>query len=105
MKPGLIEQISRLFTRFPGIGARQATRFAYHLIDAAEAERNELIDAIQALRQLKRCGTCARVLDGERCDTCMDASRDASRLVVLERDTNFDAFERSGVYNGHYYIE
>ena len=38
------------------------------------------------------------------CPICLDLSRDRSKIAVVEKDTDFETMEKSGVYDGHYHI-
>jgi len=39
-----------------------------------------------------------------RCNICTDTSRDSSTLMVVARDSDFETVEKSGAYNGRYFI-
>lgn len=105
MRSPKLEKLIELFIRFPGIGARQAARFAYYLVDEDVAIRRDLIAAITGLDTIRRCPDCFRVLEeGAHCLSCSDAGRDSAKLAILEKDINYDAVERTGLYDGHYFI-
>ena len=38
------------------------------------------------------------------CPTCSDMSRDASQLMVVARDSDFESVEKSGAYRGLYFV-
>ena len=38
------------------------------------------------------------------CSICTDQNRDRTKLMVVERDTDVQSIERSGIYNGLYFI-
>ncbi|MBI2039145.1 MAG: recombination protein RecR [Candidatus Niyogibacteria bacterium] len=99
-----LEKLIELFMRFPGIGARQAARFAYYLVDENKKTRDDLIAAIAALAGIRRCGECFRVLGAGSCAVCADAQRDHSTITILEKDADLAVFERAGVYDGHYFV-
>ncbi len=99
------ERVIQLFARFPGIGTRQATRFTYFLADEPEATRAELVAAIQALNEIRRCDACFRFLEKNSvCSICVDSQRAQDRIAVIERDSNLETIERAGVYTGQYFI-
>ena len=104
-----LEKLIKHFERFPGIGSRQARRFAHHLLtEPAESviELSELISAIQST--VKECAFCHRFHavngTGDVCTICADPKRDHTRLIVVERDSDMLAIERSGTYDGLYFI-
>lgn len=104
-----LEKLIKQFERFPGIGSRQARRFAHHLlIETPEniKELSELIAKIQST--VTECASCFRFYaqngKGTECSICKDPERDRKKLMVVERDTDMDAIERSGTYEGLYFI-
>lgn len=102
-----IERLSRLFERFPGIGPRQANRFVQFLLRSSPSTRRELIDAVQSLGgSVHQCPECRRFHAGERklCGICANPQRDKARLAITASDADLLALERSGTYNGHYFV-
>ena len=107
-----IEKLSEIFARFPGIGPRQAKRFVYFLLSRNGDYPSELTRAIQSLKkEIIQCGECMRFFvypehsRGARvCSICADEARDNSMLMIVPRDIDLEAVERSGSYNGHYFI-
>lgn len=98
------------FERFPGIGARQARRFAFHILTLPKATTDELANLITSLHDtVTECVSCHRFFAQsgtaqERCTICADTTRDATKLMVVERDTDVQSVERSGVYDGLYFV-
>lgn len=104
-----LEKLIKHFERFPGIGSRQAKRFAHHLlIETPEniRELSELIAKIQST--VSECASCFRFFakngGGDLCRICADEARDRAKLTIVERDTDMEAIERSGIYDGLYFI-
>jgi recombination protein RecR len=103
-----IEELTRAFERFPGIGPRQARRFVYHLLATTPSERSRLSDLITKLgNDIRQCVLCMRFSptnsDG-LCNYCADSSRDDGLLMVVEKDQDLQAFERANAYRGRYFI-
>lgn len=104
-----LEKLIRHFEHFPGIGARQAKRFAFHILTLDRGEAEELALLIQNLRSnVAVCPSCARFHsmynNNPRCMICSSETRDHSKLVVVERDIDVDAIERGGMYDGLYFV-
>lgn len=105
-----LDKLTAYFENFPGIGARQARRFAFHILtlpSAEVAELSGLIGNIQA--SVSECASCRRFFSksggaAEICELCAHPSRDHSKLLVVERDTDIRSIERSGVYDGLYFV-
>lgn len=105
-----IDKLAEIFTRFPGIGPRQARRFVYFLLTREGGYVKKLVESIQNLKkEIAQCQKCMRFFacNGRRteiCDTCVDDSRDTSMLMVVSRDIDFETMEKSGSYNGLYFV-
>lgn len=102
-----VDDLSRAFERFPGIGPRQAKRFVYHLLATNVHDRNRLADLIARIGEdVKQCSECMRFWSGqgELCNYCSDPQRDDSILMVLEKDQDLVAIERTGAYKGRYFV-
>ena len=105
-----IDKLSEIFARFPGIGPRQAKRFVYFLLSRNSGYAGELIKAIQNIKkEIVRCGQCMRYYakngyKSKFCAICADDSRDHSMLMIVPRDIDFEAVERSGGYKGYYFV-
>ena len=105
MKPGAIEKLTNFFSMLPGIGPRQALRFAYWFANADKSVVGGLKKALDELESVKKCVSCFRIhAGGNLCPICLDLSRDRSKIAVVEKDTDFETMEKSGVYDGHYHI-
>ena len=102
-----VDELARAFERFPGIGPRQAKRFVYHLLASSASDRNRLADLIQAIGgSVKQCAECRRFWSGagELCQYCSDPSRNDAQLMLVERDQDLLAMERTGTYRGRYFV-
>jgi recombination protein RecR len=109
-----LHRLEELFAHFPGIGPRQARRFVYHLLGKSPASIAEFIKLIEEVRKAtSECPQCHRLFVGGEstkksltpyCSICADPSRDASTLMIVARDSDFESIEKSAVYNGLYFI-
>ena len=102
-----VEELASLFARFPGIGPRQARRFVYHLLAVSPNDRTKLSHLIQDLaKDVHQCPECLRFWSGSGliCTYCADQRRDDSMLMLIEKDQDLLAVERSGTYKGRYFI-
>lgn len=102
-----VEELTSLFSRFPGIGPRQAKRFVYHLLAVSSGDRSKLARLIQDLgNDVRQCADCKRFWSGTGalCNYCADTSRDDSLLMLVEKDQDLLAVERAGTYRGRYFV-
>ena len=102
-----IEELAQAFSRFPGIGPRQAKRFVFYLLSTLPAERSRLSELVSALGvDTRQCPDCMRYATGAGpiCAYCADRSRDDSLLMLIEKDQDIAAVERAGNYKGRYFV-
>jgi recombination protein RecR len=106
------DRLTELFMRFPGIGPKQAKRFVYFLLREHSHYKEQLIKALEELKFTgKQCEVCYRFFGDQYnkqevalCDICRSASRDAQQLMIVEKELDLDAVEKTGSYNGRYFI-
>lgn len=116
-----ITKLQEIFSHFPGIGPRQARRFAYYLLGKPQTFIKEFTQLIETVRKsVRECDRCHRYFieddrNGKRgriaeigspysCPVCSDASRDHATLMIVARDSDFESIEKSGAYHGIYFI-
>jgi recombination protein RecR len=105
-----LDKLIAYFEKFPGIGARQAKRFAFHILTLPHEEVVELARLISDLQAtVTECVSCRRFFSQngsatELCNICQDGNRDLQKLMVVERDTDIAPVERSGVFDGLYFV-
>ncbi|TSC67959.1 MAG: recombination protein RecR [Parcubacteria group bacterium Gr01-1014_72] len=105
-----LEKLVELFRQFPGIGPRQARRFAYFLLVRGPGFSRELATRARALEErVRSCELCFRFFETKQegdsvCRTCSDRHRDGALLLVVAHDVDADAIEASGSYKGYYFI-
>jgi len=111
------KQIAKLFQKLPGVGPRQAARFVIALMDRPEEELHELGMAIKNLKkEIGFCKTCFNISDlpampahagqtgNGTCTICHDQKRDKSKILVVEKVTDLDSIEKTGLYKGLYHV-
>ena len=97
----LIEALRRL----PGVGVKSAQRMAFHLLQRDQAGALQLARALDsAVNSVHHCERCHTFTEGAICRICDDVGRDAARLCVVEAPADLAAMERTGAYQGFYYV-
>ena len=97
----LIEALRRL----PGVGVKSAQRMAFHLLQRDQAGALQLARALDsAVNSVHHCERCHTFTEGAICRICEDAGRDTARLCVVEAPADLAAMERTGAYQGFYYV-
>ncbi|MBP6924392.1 MAG: recombination protein RecR [Candidatus Pacebacteria bacterium] len=105
-----LDKLITLFESFPGVGARQAKRFAFHVLTMNDGDVAELAKLVETIKgSVVECDSCHRFFSkngGEQnlCSICSANNREHERLLVVERDSDIQAIERAGVYNGLYFV-
>jgi recombination protein RecR len=100
-----IERLVAQLKKLPGIGEKSATRLAYHLLGAPEADVAQLAESIGRLkRETVLCESCFDVASQSPCPICRDERRDASLLCVVEEPADLASIEKSGRFRGRYHV-
>ena len=105
-----LDKLVEKFRDFPGIGPRQARRFAYFLLTQPPTALKELASLIAELRSnIIACKKCQRYFEKDRglnliCSICRDKNREAEILMVVARDVDLESIERTNSYHGNYFI-
>ena len=109
----MFNKLIEYFLKFPGIGPRQAKRFAYFLASQDEKFIKDLSGEISDIKnKIKQCPDCFRFfsrsdLGGKRsdlCSICSGLNRDKNILMLVEKDVDLESIERAGIYNGKYFV-
>ena len=101
-----LDRLTSCLDRLPGIGRRSAERMAVKLARNVDNLIDELIRALEDVRQRVRCcPTCGSLApaDGEACRLCSSRQRDDRYLCVVEDPSDILLIEKSGGYNGRYH--
>lgn len=97
----LIEQ----FTKLPGVGPRQAIRFALSLLDYSKEELENFARLIFNFKdEVKLCKDCFNVASEEKCSICLAPKREQNKIMIVEKITDLESIERSGQYKGLYHV-
>jgi len=103
-----VPSFSRLvgeLTKFPGVGKKTATRFAFFLLRQSTSEAEALATAIRQLKeQVRFCSVCFHMTEQDPCPLCRDPGRDDTLLCVVEEPQALLAIERSRSFRGRYHV-
>ena len=104
------EKLEKMFTKFPGIGRRQAKRFAYFFVQSNPDFISDLQENILETRKtVKLCPVSFQYFTTNDPNVATapivrDETRDNSLLLIVEKDQDIEAFEKSGTYHGQYFV-
>lgn len=111
-----IDKLIEYFREFPGIGPRQAKRFVYFILSRNQTYLNDFKKAIDNVKESVRiCQNCFRffslnglnrTVDSKEniCSICKDPNRDTSLLMILAKNSDLEAVEKSNSWNGLYFV-
>ena len=101
----LIEELKKL----PGVGAKSAQRFAFHILRSTDEDAAALAEAVRGLKaSLRLCSICNNITDVDPCAYCSSPTRNQRLVCVVEEPTSIAAVERArgaqGSYQGVYHV-
>jgi len=96
----LIEELKKL----PGVGAKSAQRFAFHILRSSDEDASALAEAVRDLKaSLRLCSVCNNITDIDPCAYCSSPTRNQRQVCVVEEPTSIAAVERTR-YEGVYHV-
>jgi recombination protein RecR len=109
MNNDTLTTLTELLKKLPGIGPRQARRLAFWFVrrDATwiDTFAKTLIEARQ---KITVCEVCKRLYSAggtvSMCSICSSEARDATTLMLVEKDVDLENIEKTGAYRGRYYV-
>jgi recombination protein RecR len=101
----MIEALNKAFCTLPGVGEKSAQRFVYHLLERNRIGGVNLAKALlEAMENVKNCQICRTLSEKEVCSICANSKRYSSQLCIVETAADIYAIEKSGVYQGKYFV-
>jgi recombination protein RecR len=99
------EKVRQLLRQLPGLGHRSAERIALYLLVEKPEKLSPILESLTAAsKQVKRCGRCGSIAEGELCEVCVDPKREATSLCIVEQVPDLLAIERSQAHRGTYHV-
>lgn len=96
------------FALFPGIGTRQAKRFAFFFLTKDTSYIEDFTATLKKVKEeTRQCKLCMRyhAQGNNLCSICEHAERRNSHmLLVIEKDQDIESFEHARVYDGLYFV-
>ena len=111
MYPKPIQRVIDLLMKFPGVGPRQAARFAFFMMKDGNGFAEDLAAGLREMKaNIATCAQCYRTMEKipeqeiMRCLLCRDARRNEAVITVVEKESDLQNFERTGAYLGLYHV-
>lgn len=103
--PASLENLIDKFAALPGVGRKSAQRLAFHVLSLPDTDAESFAEAIvNAKKNVKCCGICQNLTEGEVCSVCASDRRDKSTVCVVTEPRDVLSIERSHEYNGVYHV-
>ncbi|MCX5786767.1 MAG: recombination mediator RecR [Elusimicrobia bacterium] len=100
-----LDKLASLFRRLPGVGPKQAERFALYAVKASEGEIEDLVEALRAVKSsVSYCAECCNYSEERLCSICADSARDRRIICVVEHPQDVAAIEKTKTFNGVYHV-
>ena len=100
-----LEALIDALRKLPGVGVKSAQRMAFHLLQHDRPATRQLAAALKAAdERIGHCERCHTFTQDKLCAICLDATRDARLLCVVESPADQAALERTGSYRGLYFV-
>lgn len=91
--------------RFPGVGEKTATRYAYWLLRQSPDAAEGIAAAILGLKaSVRECAVCCDLTDRELCPRCADPRRDPALVCVVERPQDVRAIDAAQEFKGRFHV-
>lgn len=101
--PDSVARLIAELNKLPGVGRRNAQKYAYHLIKVSDREAFALADAIADVKHnIKYCPVCGNFTESEPCELC--ATRDRSVVCVVKEPKDILTMEKMREYKGTYHV-
>ncbi len=105
MAESLLNDLIESLRCLPGVGPKSAQRMAYQLLQRNREGGIRLSDKLRlAMERIGLCTVCRNFTEQEVCRICTDASREHSKLCIVESPSDMAALEKATDYRGLYFV-
>lgn len=103
--PSHLQKVINLLKRLPGVGAKSAERYAFHMLAWPPEFLHEMAHAFMDIpEKLKQCEECGCLKDGQQCPFCIDERKEAGIICILSSSKEAFSIETTGEYKGLYHV-
>ena len=104
MYPNSVRNLISSLKDLPGIGEKSAERLAFSILNFDLEKIDNFANALNDIKNIKRCPICNNITDMDICYICSDSSRDNDTIFVVEKPKDIVLFEKMGNYKGKYHV-
>ena len=100
-----IDGLIDAFCKLPGIGRKNASRLAFHILRKSKEEAQTLARRIMEVKEkIRLCSECFNLTDEDPCPICRDSERSVETICVVEEPNDVLAIENTGSFKGKYHV-
>lgn len=108
MFPQAIQRLISHFQKLPGIGPKQAARFAFRLLNMSQEELDYFSEDIQQVKkEITICSQCFLSFSRDNnnlCQFCRNPNRDQDRICIVETERDALTIENTKAFSGVYHV-
>lgn len=104
MYPNSVRNLIDSLKDLPGIGEKSAERLAFSILNFDKEKIDNFANALNDIKNIKRCPICNNITDMDKCYICSDTGRDNDTIFVVEKPKDIVLFEKMGNYKGKYHV-
>ena len=104
MYPNCVRNLIDSLKDLPGIGEKSAERLAFSILNFDKEKIDNFANALNDIKNIKRCPICKNITDMDKCYICNDTGRDNDTIFVVEKPKDIVLFEKMGNYKGKYHV-
>ena len=104
MYPNCVRNLIDSLKDLPGIGEKSAERLAFSILNFDMEKIDNFANALNDIKNIKRCPICNNITDMDKCYICSDTGRDNDTIFVVEKPKDIVLFEKMGNYKGKYHV-
>jgi recombination protein RecR len=108
MLPEVFKKLIDYFSTLPGVGPRQAARFAFDLLNRPEKDAEDFAEVLKTFRdKIGQCSQCYFLTEKEKgalCEICRSPARDKNLICVVEKETEVLNLEKTRAFKGAYHV-
>jgi recombination protein RecR len=110
MYPIPLQNLIELLAKLPGVGPRQAARYALFILKETPEYRNLLANSIETvageLLNCRRCGNieAKKASEENLCSICRNPKRNQNRVAIVDDIMDLRALEHTHAFDGLYHV-
>ena len=101
-----LENLSEVFKKLPGVGAKTAMRYAYYVVEHYTKEDiDKVCDVLnETITKVHKCPLCGMLTTNDICEICANPLRDKTQILVVKDPKDLLSIEKTNQYNGLYHV-